>query len=140
MDPSPNGRRWREAPDEGPLIRRFAILLPTAQFPVLRWRTMSKQRTVSRRELLKSTALAAAGGATLLGQTPAVITARRFRAWVTRGGGTNRTTLQELTLRPVTGRQLVVRTEATNLCYSNVGAVLGPLNNPAAAPGAAPRG
>jgi len=102
--------------------------------------TMSKQRTVSRREILKSTAMAAAGSAALFGQAPAVVTTRRFRAWVTRGGGTSRTTLQELTLRPVTGRQLVVRTEATNLCYSNVGAVLGPLNNPGAAPGTAPRG
>lgn len=92
---------------------------------------MSQQR-VSRRDLLKSTAMAAAGGAaaatgaaSLFGQAPVVITERRFRAWVTRGGGTNRTTLQELKLRPVSGRQLVVRTEATNLCYSNVGAVLG---------------
>jgi S-(hydroxymethyl)glutathione dehydrogenase/alcohol dehydrogenase len=30
-----------------------------------------------------------------------------------------------LTLRPISGRQVVVRTEATNLCYSNTGAVLG---------------
>jgi S-(hydroxymethyl)glutathione dehydrogenase/alcohol dehydrogenase len=30
-----------------------------------------------------------------------------------------------LTLRPIGGRQVVVRTEATNLCYSNTGAVLG---------------
>jgi len=70
-------------------------------------------------------AAAATGAASLFGQAPVVITERRFRAWVTRGGGTNRTTLQELKLRPVSGRQLVVRTEATNLCYSNVGAVLG---------------
>jgi len=87
---------------------------------------------LSRRALLKKSAAAAAGTAAIVdgapsmfAQAPAVVTARRFRGWVTRGGGTNRTTLQELTLRPVTGRQLVVRTEATNLCYSNVGAVLG---------------
>jgi S-(hydroxymethyl)glutathione dehydrogenase/alcohol dehydrogenase len=30
-----------------------------------------------------------------------------------------------MTLRPIGGRQVVVRTEATNLCYSNVGPVLG---------------
>jgi S-(hydroxymethyl)glutathione dehydrogenase/alcohol dehydrogenase len=54
-----------------------------------------------------------------------VITARRFKAWISRGDGAGRTTLQELTLRPIAGRQVVVRTEATNLCYSNVGAVLG---------------
>ena len=113
-----------------------------------------KKAILSRRRLLKTGAAAAAGGAALVtqggslfGQSPAVVTGRRFRGWVTRGGGTNRTTLQELTLRPVTGRQLVVRTEATNLCYSNVGAVLGlqpaiapaPVTPPAGgqAPGAA---
>src|SRR6187551_477223 len=93
---------------------------------------------VSRRGLLKSTAIAAivAGSGSLMGQAPAVITARRFRGWVTRGGGTNRTTLQEMTLRPVSGRQIAVRAEATNLCYSNVGAVLG-LQAAAAPPAAA---
>src|SRR5436309_1588902 len=93
---------------------------------------------LSRRGLLQKTAIVAmaAGGRTLLGQAPAVITARRFRGWVTRGGGTNRTTLQEMTLRPVSGRQLVVRAEATNLCYSNVGAVLGLQANLAAPAGA----
>jgi S-(hydroxymethyl)glutathione dehydrogenase/alcohol dehydrogenase len=30
-----------------------------------------------------------------------------------------------MTLRPISGRQVVVRTEATNLCYSNTGVVLG---------------
>lgn len=105
-----------------------------------------EQGTISRRGLLKKTAFAATSGAALVaggtslgqafGQSPVVVTKRRFRAWVTRGGGTNRTTLQELTLRPVTGRQILVRTEATNLCYSNVGAVLGLQANPGAAGGA----
>src|SRR3954471_23044587 len=96
---------------------------------------------VSRRGLLKSTALAAivAGSGSLMGQAPAVVTARRLRGWVTRGGGTNRTTLQELTLRPVSGRQIAVRAEATNLCYSNVGAVLG-LQANLAPPAAGARG
>jgi S-(hydroxymethyl)glutathione dehydrogenase / alcohol dehydrogenase len=58
-------------------------------------------------------------------RSPAVITARRFRGWISRGSGRGRTTLQDLTLRPIGGRQVVVRTEATNLCYSNTGAVLG---------------
>src|SRR5687768_12934164 len=87
--------------------------------------------SISRRQLLKKSAAAAAGAAALAaqttstsGQAPAVVTARRFRAWVTRGGGPDRTTLQELTLRPISGRQIVVRTEATNLCYSNVPFVL----------------
>ncbi|HEX4999365.1 MAG TPA: zinc-binding dehydrogenase [Terriglobia bacterium] len=107
----------------------------------------TKNGMISRRGLL-TTGVVAAGSAALVsksapiaGQAPAVVTARRFRGWVTRGGGTNRTTLQELTLRPVTGRQLVVRTEATNLCYSNVGSVLG-LQGNAGGPGGAgaPRG
>ena len=93
----------------------------------------------SRRSLLK-TGLAAAGvaamgvaaetgvdaaQATAQSSSPAIVTARRFRGWVSRGSGAGRTTLQELTLRPIGGRQVVVRTEATNLCYSNTGAVLG---------------
>jgi S-(hydroxymethyl)glutathione dehydrogenase/alcohol dehydrogenase len=99
----------------------------------------------SRRDLLKA-GLAAAGGMTVapsagvLAQTqgPAVVTRQRFRGWVSRGNGPGRTTLQELTLRPISGRQVVVRTEATNLCYSNVGAVLGLQPPPPAAPPAAP--
>jgi S-(hydroxymethyl)glutathione dehydrogenase/alcohol dehydrogenase len=89
------------------------------------------RRTLSRRRLLKKSVAAAAGGAALLaqggafGQAPAAVTKRRFKAWISRGDGPGRTTLQEAVLRPVTGRQVLVRTEATNLCYSNVPAVLG---------------
>lgn len=102
-----------------------------------------KSGDLSRRGLLKK-GVAAAGGAalvssssapeTLFAQSPAVITARRFRGWVSRGAGPGRTTLQELTLRPIAGRQVVVRTEATNLCYSNVGPVLGIQPGTATAP------
>jgi S-(hydroxymethyl)glutathione dehydrogenase / alcohol dehydrogenase len=84
----------------------------------------------SRRRLLKNAA--AVGGAAIaaptasaLGQSAAVITGRKFRAWVSRGTGSGRTKLEELTLRPITGRQIVVRTEGTNLCYSNTSTVLG---------------
>ena len=98
---------------------------------------------ISRRQLLKKSAAAAAGTAAIasqsastLGQAPTVVTARRFRAWVTRGAGPDRTALQELTLRPISGRQIVVRTEATNLCYSNVPFTLS-LQAPAAAGGRA---
>jgi len=88
--------------------------------------------STSRRDLLKA-GIAAAGGIAISPQdavraqtgSAAVVTRQRFRGWVSRGTGTNRTTLHELTLRPISGRQVVVRTEATNLCYSNVGAVLG---------------
>ncbi len=88
------------------------------------------RRSLSRRRMLKHSAAAAAGGALLAadapaaqaaasaqtGRAPAVITARRFRAWIGRGEGTTRTTLQDVTLRPISGRQVVIRTEATNLC------------------------
>ena len=87
-------------------------------------------RKLSRRRLLKNAA--AVGGAALAaptaearGQSAAVVTGRKFRAWVSRGTGRGRTTLQELTLRPIGGRQILVRTEATNLCYSNTTTVLG---------------
>ena len=96
---------------------------------------------ISRRRILKQGAAAAtAAGALWNGEQaaaqsaggPAVVAGRRFKAWVSRGEGTRRTTLQEVTLRPISGRQVVVRTEATNLCYSNVPPVLG-IQAPAAA-------
>src|SRR5580693_8068950 len=97
---------------------------------------------VSRRGVLTGgVALAAQSGA-LLAQTKVAAPVRKFRGWVSRGTGPGRTTLQELTLRPIAGRQIVVRTEATNLCYSNSSDVLG-LPGPGAPPpppaGAAPR-
>ena len=74
------------------------------------------KKQFSRRKLLTSGA--AAGGAALLAgaapapaQAPAVVTRRRFKAWISRGNGVGRTTLQDLTLRPVAGRQVVVRYE-----------------------------
>ena len=105
----------------------------------------SKSGGLSRRRLLKQGALAASAGAALLTgaaegapspQAPAVVTKRRFRGWISRGDGPGRTTLQELTLRPISGRQVLVRTEATNLCYSNVGVVLG-IQPPVTAPASA---
>jgi S-(hydroxymethyl)glutathione dehydrogenase/alcohol dehydrogenase len=93
---------------------------------------MTIRNRISRRVLLTKGAAAAAAGATLasrgaavFGQAPGVVTSRTFRAWISRGAGRGRTTLQDVRLRPITGRQVVVRTEACNLCYSNVGAVLG---------------
>ena len=90
-----------------------------------------RKKGLSRRTLLQRGA--AAGGAALLtagmvpasAQSPAVVTRRRFKAWISRGNGPGRTTLHDVTLRPIAGRQVLVRTEATNLCYSNVPAVLG---------------
>ena len=91
---------------------------------------MAKKTTgMTRRGLLKKGAAAAAAGAagllTASAQGPAVVPRRKFRAWISQGDGPGRTKLREVTLRPISGRQVLVRTEATNLCYSNVGAVLG---------------
>ena len=93
---------------------------------------MTHSKRVSRRGLLKKGVAAAAAGAAFgshsgsaFAQAPAVVTNRTFRAWISRGTGRGRTTLQDVRLRPIAGRQVVVRTEACNLCYSNVGAVLG---------------
>ena len=92
---------------------------------------MEKKPAFSRRRLLKRAGTVISGAAILssssapLAQAPSVITRRRFKAWISRGVGQGRTTLHDVTLRPISGRQVVVRTEATNLCYSNVPAVLG---------------
>ena len=66
---------------------------------------IDKDRALSRRRLLKKAAavggaaLAAPAGA-LAGQSRPVAPGRKFRAWVCRGTGSGRTTLQDLTLRP----------------------------------------
>jgi S-(hydroxymethyl)glutathione dehydrogenase/alcohol dehydrogenase len=99
----------------------------------------------TRRDLLKA-GLTAAGGMAIASHDAAlaqsnsasVVARQRFRGWVSRGTGSGRTTLHDLTLRPIGGRQVIVRTEATNLCYSNVGAVLG--IQPNVAPPPAPSG
>jgi len=89
---------------------------------------MSTRKNLTRRSLFKKSAAAAAGlwsAGPLAVQGPTVVTARKFRGWVSQGDGPGRTKLQEMTLRPLTATQVLVRTEATNLCYSNAGAVLG---------------
>jgi S-(hydroxymethyl)glutathione dehydrogenase/alcohol dehydrogenase len=96
-----------------------------------------KDLKMSRRGVLGGGVALAAQTGTLLAQSraaqPNVTTGRKFRGWVSRGTGPGRTTLQELTLRPIGGRQVLVRTEATNLCYSNSSDVLG-LPQPGAPP------
>src|SRR5262245_23433185 len=94
---------------------------------------MKRARGFTRRKLLQGSLAAAAAGPAALAaspqgagqQAPALVTRRRFRAWISRGDGAGRTSLQEVTLRPISARQVLVRTEATNLCYSNAPAVLG---------------
>ena len=72
----------------------------------------------TRRDLLKAGIAAASGmaiaphdAAFAQSNAAAVVTKQRFRGWVSRGSGAGRTTLQDLTLRPISGRQVVVRTE-----------------------------
>ena len=100
----------------------------------------SKDMDISRRDLLKQGVAVAAGGvalaatATAASDTTRSSVRKKFRGWVSRGSGHGRTTLQEITLRPIGGRQVVVRTQAASLCYSNCGAVLGYQMNFGAAP------
>ena len=91
---------------------------------------------MSRRDVLKNGSAAIAGGAsaTLMGrdvwaasQAPAVVRAdsagRRFRAFVR---SETEVSLQELRLRPLEPRHVLLRTEATQCCYSIVSEVLTP--------------
>lgn len=100
-------------------------------------------RKLERRDLLKRGAAAVAGGAALVAgaplsaQQPAAasgrgpnLAGRRFRAMVSTGFGPNTTRLQELTLLPISGRQVVVQTEASQCCYTMCARVLGTQDPP----------
>ena len=82
-----------------------------------------KLSAVSRRSLLKQGATA--GGIAFAGQAvraPAQISntvaGRKFRAWVSTGFGPSTTRFEELTLLPISGRQVLVRTEVSQCCYT----------------------
>ena len=98
---------------------------------------MATRPRVSRRRVLKTAGAAAiGGGAALLGGgslqaqsgAPAVLTnnqgGRRFRAFVKYG--TNVPSIETLVVRPLTGRQVLMRTEAAQTCYTTVDQVLVP--------------
>ena len=61
--------------------------------------------------------LSAASAAAQSGRAPAVVTARRFKAWIGRGDGTNRTKLEEVTLEGMLDayQQAAYRTTITAL-------------------------
>ena len=80
----------------------------------------------------------AAQSTSAAGQQSGNVAGRRFKAMVTRGFGPNTTSLQELRLLPISGRQVVVRTQATQCCYTVVGRMLGIQAPPNPAPGAPP--
>jgi S-(hydroxymethyl)glutathione dehydrogenase/alcohol dehydrogenase len=94
-------------------------------------------RTVSRRKVLKTAAAAvAAGGAALRAGdaaaqaqgAPAIITntqaGRRSRAYLKYS--TNPASVEQITLRALSGRQVAIRTEAVQCCYTEVDAALVP--------------
>jgi hypothetical protein len=90
---------------------------------------------MDRRDLLKNGAAAVVGGAvgalsepaTLASQAPAVVrtgsAGRPFRAWVRSGTQIQIENLRTLPLGP---RSVLIRSEATQCCYSMVGEVLAP--------------
>jgi S-(hydroxymethyl)glutathione dehydrogenase/alcohol dehydrogenase len=99
-------------------------------------------RTLSRRNVLKTVAAAAVGGgaAALIGaeamgaqgSAPAIRTGsqagRKFRALVKWSADPG--SIQEVTLRPISARQIVVRTEAAQACYTLVNDALLRGNSP----------
>src|SRR5688572_4875643 len=98
---------------------------------------MPKSRMSRRRVLKTAGAAAVGGGAALLGGgglaaqggAPAVLTnaqgGRRFKAFV-KYNSAEVPRVVDLTLRPITGRQMVIRTEAAQTCYTSVDQVLIP--------------
>jgi S-(hydroxymethyl)glutathione dehydrogenase/alcohol dehydrogenase len=76
---------------------------------------------VSRRNIIR-TAVGGAALAAQAGRAPAqktgTVAGRKFKAWVSAGFGPNTTHFEELTLLPISGRQVLVRTEVSQCCYS----------------------
>jgi S-(hydroxymethyl)glutathione dehydrogenase / alcohol dehydrogenase len=98
---------------------------------------------ISRRTLLKNGAAATvAGGAALVGGgsvaaqsasrggASQTVAGRKFRALVTTGFGAGTTALMDLTLLPIGGRQVAVRTEVSQCCYTMCARVLGTQDPP----------
>ncbi len=108
---------------------------------------MARQSRMNRRTLLRRAA--AAGGAAMLGgssieaQGPSAVAALtvsnrgpdvaglKFKAVVSTGFGPNTTRLVEgLTLLPISNRQVVIRTEASQCCYTMCARVMGTQDPP----------
>lgn len=87
---------------------------------------------ISRRKMLKRGAAVAAAGLApqvVTGQAPAQLTGtnagRRFRAFVRRGTGA---AVEELRLRAIQPNEVLIRTEASAVCYTIVGGALSNAN------------
>ena len=103
---------------------------------------MSSQSKLSRRTLLKQAA--AVGGATLVGASSLAaqtttqnagnlgpnLAGRKFKAVVSAGFGPNTTKVMDLTLLPISDHQVLVRTEASQCCYTMCARVLGTQDPP----------
>ncbi len=84
---------------------------------------MKTKSIVSRRSILKGGAAAAVGGAAFAqskapGQLTGTVAGRKFKAWVSTGFGPKTTNFEEITLLPISGRQVLVRTETSQCCYT----------------------
>jgi S-(hydroxymethyl)glutathione dehydrogenase/alcohol dehydrogenase len=86
---------------------------------------------------------ASAAGAVFVPQAFAqktnTVAGRKFRAFVSTGFGPNTTRLEDLTLLPIDGRQVLVRTEVSQCCYTMTARMFGTQdppdpNGPQAAP------
>src|SRR5579863_4923081 len=77
----------------------------------------------TRRNMLRS---AAAGGFAFAPQTVSAQTGRRFRAFVRHGTGTS---VEDMRLLPIQPREVVIRTQASAVCYTITGQVLGTNNS-----------
>ncbi len=89
---------------------------------------------ISRRKMITRGAAAAAGSMAFVpqvatGQAPAQLTGtnagRRFKAFVRHGTGTS---VEELRLHPIQPREVLVRTQASGVCYTIVGGALSTAN------------
>lgn len=88
---------------------------------------------ISRRKMLTSGAVAAGSAAfapqVVTGQAPAQLTGtnagRRFKAFVRHGTGAS---VEELRLHPIQPREVLVRTQASAVCYTIVGGALNTAN------------
>jgi S-(hydroxymethyl)glutathione dehydrogenase/alcohol dehydrogenase len=87
---------------------------------------------LSRRNILKTGAVAAASGIALAPQTSTAQTpartanaGRKFRAFVRYGAGAS---VQDLKLLPIQPREVLIRTQASAVCYTIVGGLLATRN------------
>ena len=99
----------------------------------------SDRSGLSRRNLLRTASAAgvalvpqalSAQSATAPGQRTNTVAGRKFRAIVSSGFGPNTTHLEELTLLPISGRQVLIRTEVSQCCYTMTARIFGTQDPP----------